>query len=139
MIRINDDLSISDEELVFSASRSSGPGGQNVNKVSSRVTVRFDTVHSSSLTDEQKQLILERLSTRANKDGVIRVSSQRHRSQLENRQAAVERFAELIGAALERKPARKRTKVPSRVLEQRLEEKRRRSRVKRGRSGNFDE
>lgn len=139
MIRINDDLSISDEELIFSASRSSGPGGQNVNKVSSRVTVRFDTVHSSSLTDEQKQLILQRLPTRANKDGVIRVSSQRHRSQLENRQAAVERFVELIGAALERKSARKRMKVPSRVIEQRLEEKRRRSRVKRERSGNFDE
>ena len=139
MIRINDNLSIPDEELVFSASRSSGPGGQNVNKVSTRVTVRFDVENSAFLTDEQKRLVLERLSTRVNKDGVIRVSSQRRRSQFENRQAAVERFVELIGAALERKPARKRTKVPSRIREQRLGEKKRRSQVKRKRSGKFEE
>jgi len=139
VIRINDDLSIPVEELVFSASRSGGPGGQNVNKVSTRVTVRFDVAHSPSLSDEQKRLILERLSTRANKDGVIRVSSQRYRSQLENRQMAIGRFVELVQSALVEKPARKRTKVPSRIREQRLDEKRRRSKIKRERSGKFEE
>ena len=134
MIQINDDVSIPDEEFVFTASRSSGPGGQNVNKVSTRVTIRFDVGNSASLTDEQKRLILELLSTRANKNGVIRVSSQRYRSQFENRQAAVERLAELMRTALERKLARKRTRVPSSIRQRRIEEKKRRGQIKRERS-----
>ena len=138
MIQINDDITISDEELFFIASRSGGPGGQNVNKVSTRVTVFFDVRNSPSLNDEQKQFILEHLSTRTNKEGVIRVSSQRHRSQFENRRAAVDRLVELMRAAFERKPVRKRTKAPAHVKERRLEEKKRRSLIKRERSRNFD-
>ncbi len=139
MIKINDDVSIPDEEFVFTASRSSGPGGQNVNKVSTRVTIRFDVGNSSSLTDEQKRQILVLLSTRANKNGVIRVSSQRYRSQFENRQAAVERLAELMRTALERKLSRKRTRVPTSIRQRRIEEKKRRGRVKLERSGKFDD
>ena len=139
MIKINDDVSVPDEEFIFSASRSSGPGGQNVNKVSSRVTIRFDVVNCASLTDEQKRLILESLSTRASKNGVIRVSSQRYRSQVENRLVAVERLTELLRTALERKPLRKPTRVPFGIKERRIEEKKRQGQKKRERSRTFDE
>ncbi|MCE5250140.1 aminoacyl-tRNA hydrolase [bacterium] len=130
MIEINKNIAIPDEELVFSASRSSGPGGQNVNKVSTRMTVRFNVIDSTVFTGEQKQRILERLATRANKEGVIRVASQRHRTQNANREEAAERLASLIREALKNKPVRRKTKKPLWVREQRLEVKKHRSLLK---------
>ena len=130
MIEINKNITIPDEELVFSASRSSGPGGQNVNKVNTRVTVRFDVTNSSVLTDEQKQRILELLETRINRDGILRVVSQRHRTQNANRDEAVERLASLIRKSLKKKPVRKKTKKPQRAQEQRLQIKKRQSLLK---------
>ena len=134
MIEIKKGTYISEDELVFKASRSSGPGGQNVNKISSRVTVFFDAANCQSLSDTQKRQILSRLATRADKKGVIRVVSQRHRSQKANRDTAVERLRQLLTAALKTKPVRKKTKVPYQAKQQRLEEKRRRSLLKQQRA-----
>lgn len=137
MIPINDDLSISESDLAFSASRSSGPGGQNVNKVSTRVTLRFDLEASPDLSAEQKQRIRERLPTRVSKQGVLSVSSQRERSQSANREAALQRLVELLRRALEVDPERRPTRAPRGVERRRLEDKRRRSRLKRERSRRY--
>ena len=134
MIEIRDGIEISEESIVFKFSRSGGPGGQSVNKVNTRVTALFDVANCESFSDEQKKRILTRLSTRANKDGVIRVVSQKYRTQKANRKVAVERLGELLREALKRKPVRKKTKVPERVRQRRLEEKKRRSMLKRRRT-----
>ena len=138
MIRINDAVSISEDEITFTASRAGGPGGQNVNKVSTRVMLLFDLAGSPSLTEEQKQRISVRLRTRVSKDGVLRVVSQKHRSQSANKEAAVERLAELLKEALVRQKPRKKTKVSRAAKERRLDEKRRRSQVKKQRSKKID-
>ena len=127
-------IEIPQEELVFKSSRSSGPGGQNVNKVNTRVTVLFDVANTSILSDAAKKRVLERLATRANKDGVIRVVSQRHRTQKANRTAASERLRQLVKEALQREPVRRKTKVPRGAIERRLEEKRQRSILKQQRA-----
>lgn len=127
------DLEIPDEELLFTTSRSSGPGGQNVNKVSTRVTLLFNVERSPSLSEEQRERIRRRLAGRINRDGVLRVTSQRYRTQAANREAVVARFAELITEALSQAPERVPTKVTAKATERRLEEKRRRSRVKQAR------
>ena len=130
MIEIRDGISISENQLVFKFSRSSGPGGQNVNKVNTRVTLFFDLANSANLSGLQKKRILKQLAGRASKEGVIRVVSQRHRTQKANRIAVVERLQELLNLALETKPIRKKTKVPNSARRKRLEEKKRRSIIK---------
>jgi len=130
MIEITDDIAICADELVFKASRSGGPGGQNVNKVNTRVTLFFDVAGCEAFYDIQKQRILRRLATRADKNGVIRVVSQKYRTQKANRRASVERLQELLREALKTKPVRKKTKVPERAHRRRLEEKKRRSMLK---------
>ena len=130
MVRINSDLSIPEREISFTFSRSSGPGGQNVNKLNTRVTLRFDVARSPSLTDEQRGMILERLPTRISREGILRVVSQKHRTQKMNREAATERFAELLREALVRIRPRKKRGIPAVVKKKRLEDKRRRSRLK---------
>jgi ribosome-associated protein len=135
MITITAGLAIPTDELTFTASRSSGPGGQNVNKLSTRVTLLFHVLRSQSLTEDQKQRILVKLKGRISKDGVLRVSCQQNRSQAANRDRAVERFVELLQQALTPKRSRKRTAVPASARERRLEEKKRRARVKAARGG----
>ncbi|MGO9016953.1 MAG: alternative ribosome rescue aminoacyl-tRNA hydrolase ArfB [Syntrophobacteraceae bacterium] len=134
MMKITDHISIPEEELSFTASHSSGPGGQNVNKVSSRVTLWFDVVNSPSLSQEQKELIQSRLATRIGKDGVMRVISQQTRSQVENKILAIERFAELLQDALRQAPMRKKTRVSKGAKLRRLEEKKQHSTLKSERS-----
>ncbi len=134
MIQIVDDISIPEDELVFKASRSGGPGGQNVNKVNTRITLFFDVAGCDVLSDIHKRRILTRLSTRADKNGVIRVVSQKFRTQKANRRAVVERLQELLREALKTKPVRKKTRVPERARLRRLEEKKRRSMLKRQRA-----
>jgi ribosome-associated protein len=133
MIRILPGLSIPDEELTFTASRSGGPGGQNVNKVNSKVTLYFDVGASPSLSPEQKRRILSKLSARVNSQGVLRVMSQRSRSQAINRDVAEIRFAELLRGALASPKVRRKTEVPPARRRSRLEEKRHNSDIKRGR------
>ena len=135
MILVTDRFAIPVEELTFTASRSSGPGGQNVNKLSTRVTLQFDVLRSPSLVEDQKQRILVKLKSRISKDGVLRISCQRSRSQAANRDGAVERFVELLRQALTRRLPRKRTALPASARERRLEDKKRRSRVKAARTG----
>jgi ribosome-associated protein len=134
MIRVTDDLSIPENEISFTASRSGGPGGQNVNKVSSRVTLSFDVRNSSALSEEQKETIIEELGGRINKDGILRVISQRTRSQDMNRTDALERFAGLIAMALTPKRLRIKTRVPSGARENRLDKKKKRTTIKQTRS-----
>ena len=127
MIRINDEVAINDGELRFEFSRSSGPGGQNVNKVETKVRLLFDVRNSSSLTADQRDRIEERLATRITKDHVLHVTSQRHRTREANRRAAVERFSELLDEALAEEEPRIASKVPKAQRKRRLESKRRRS------------
>jgi ribosome-associated protein len=134
MIEITSDISICEDELVFKASRSGGPGGQNVNKVSTRVTLLFDMANSASLSKLQKEQLLKRLATRVDKNGVIRVVSQKFRTQKANREAAVRRLQELLREALKTPRARKKTKVPQWARQRRLEEKRQRSLLKQRRT-----
>jgi len=118
---------IPEGELVFKASRSSGPGGQNVNKLNTRVMVLFDVAGSPSLSDQQKQQVLSRLVRRIDKEGVLHVAAQKHRSQEANRRAAVERLQQLVQEALQPEPVRRKTKAPAAARERRLQEKKQRS------------
>ncbi len=133
MLTVNDDLVLPERELSYRTSRSSGPGGQNVNKVETKVTVLFDVATSSVLSDSQKERVRERLATRTSQAGVLRVVSQRHRTQAANKEAARDKLAELLALALERKKKRTRTRVPAKTRRKRLEGKRRRSELKRQR------
>jgi ribosome-associated protein len=138
MMEVNESLQIPDSELQFSASRSGGPGGQNVNKVNSKVTIEFDVAKSPSLTDEQRARILEKLRTRINSDGVLQVTSQVYRTQSANRDAAVARMTELLRGAFIEKKKRKPTRVSRKAKEKRLEQKKERSELKRHRSRVLD-
>jgi len=127
-------LAIPAGEISFTASRSGGPGGQNVNKVSSKVILAFNVVQSAALSEEQKQMILGKLATRINKEGILQIASQRTRSQELNRADVLDRFSDLLRQALTPRRARVKTRVPSGAKQQRLEEKRKRSLTKQTRS-----
>jgi ribosome-associated protein len=117
-------------ELRYSASRSSGPGGQNVNKVSTKVELRFSVISSFLLSDEEKKLLVSALASRINEEGELILVCQRERSQSRNRDLVTERFYSLLVKALT--PAKKRRPtVPTHgSVEKRLSEKRRRSEAK---------
>jgi len=134
MIKIRNNIEISESQLAFKFTRSSGPGGQNVNKVNTRVTVYFDVAGCDSLTEVQKQRILSHLKTRADKAGTIRVVSQRYRTQKANKAVAIERLVKLLEEALKTKPERKKTGIPHYAIEQRLKQKKQRSLLKRQRA-----
>ena len=124
---------IPDSELEFEFSRSGGPGGQNVNRVETRVTLKFDVAASETLAEFEKRRVRDALQTRINKNGVLRVTSQRHRTREANRRAAIERFEELIEVALKPQRPRVKTRVSKGAKRRRLDQKRRRSQIKQGR------
>ena len=134
MISITSTLSIPDSEISFYASRSSGPGGQHVNKTSSKVTLVFNVQESLSLSEHQKMMIISRLGGRINSKGELQISCEEQRSQFRNKEEAVSRFARILADAL--KPVRKRrkTKIPYSAKRKRIDNKKKRSEVKRGRS-----
>jgi len=134
MIRITDTISLDESALEESFVRSSGAGGQNVNKVSSAVQLRFDARRSPSLPNDVAIRLMRLAGSRLTKEGVIVIVAQAHRDQARNRAEARERLIELIReAALEPKP-RRATKVPKSAKRERLEAKKRRSDIKRHRS-----
>ncbi len=134
MISITSTLSIPDSEISFYASRSSGPGGQHVNKTSSKVSLVFNVQDSPSLSDDQKMLIISVIGGRINSKGELHISCEEHRSQFRNKEEAISRFAKILGDAL--KPVRKRrkTKIPYSAKRKRLDSKKKRAEVKQGRS-----
>jgi ribosome-associated protein len=135
MIRINDTISIGEDEVSETFIRSSGPGGQNVNKLATAVQLRFDVRHSPSLPHEVRAR-LERLSgKRLTRDGVLVITAQRHRTQERNRDDALDRLVELIRAAAVRPTPRRPTKPTFGSKVRRLEGKKRRSGVKAMRQG----
>lgn len=126
-------------ELQFLFSRSGGPGGQNVNKVESRVELLFDVGSSAGLTEEQKSLIRSRLHRRIDAGGRIRIVVQDSRSQWKNRETAVERFVEMLRGALVTPKARKPTKSTAGGRARRIEAKKKRGSVKKMRKVRGDE
>jgi ribosome-associated protein len=135
MLRITDTISIDESELEESFVRSSGPGGQNVNKVSSAVQLRFDARHSPSLPNDVAIRLMRLAGSRLTKEGVIVIVAQRHRDQARNRAEARERLFDLIREAAVKPKPRRATKVPKAVKRQRLEAKKHRADIKRKRSG----
>lgn len=130
MLNIPGKLAIPESELRFTFSRSSGPGGQNVNKVESRVTLWFDIDASPSLTRSQKQKIRSRLASRINEAGFLSLSSSRHRTQKANREDVMQRLQALMEEAFKERPVRKKTRIPRRAKEKRLRAKKRKSMIK---------
>ncbi len=129
-IFINDRLSIPTAELDFRFSRSSGPGGQHVQRSDTRVELLFNVATSPSLTDEQRARITARLGNQIDGEGVLRVVSSETRSQLENRESAVKRFQALLAAAMRVHKRRVPTKPSAAAREARLTEKKVRSQHK---------
>ena len=110
-------------EITFQTSRSSGPGGQNVNKVESRVELRWHLLDSQVLTDAQKALILEKLSNQLTAEGLLLITAQDERSQFRNKEIALARFHELLLKSLRRPKPRKATKPSKGAVRKRLEGK----------------
>ncbi len=129
-LRITDDLVIDDSELEFEFARSGGPGGQNVNKVETKVTVLWDLTASPSLDVDQRVRLESELASRITKDGVLRVTSQRHRTREANRADALDRFVGIVADALVERAPRRRTRTPAKAKRRRLEAKRRRAEKK---------
>jgi ribosome-associated protein len=134
MIEINKELSISQGDLSFVFSRSSGPGGQNVNKVSTRATLLFNIDNCPTLSETQKHLLHTRLAKRIDSDGLLRVTCQDYRTQSANRRGALLRFVELLVAAMKRKPPRKKTRPSQAARKKRMENKKRRGDLKQQRA-----
>lgn len=110
-------------EFIFSASRSGGPGGQNVNKVSSKIELRFNVKESNLLSIEEKEIILVKLINKINHEGELVLVSQTERSQLANKEKVIEKFYSLISKALTTQKKRKPTKPTKTSKEKRLESK----------------
>ena len=133
MIEIPHGPHIADEELVLRATRGGGPGGQHVNKVSTRIELTFDVDASPSLTPEQRSTVRQKLARRISAEGVLRIVAQDDRSQIANRKAAMARFVELMSRAFAPVKKRRPTRATKASRERRLVGKKRRAEVKQGR------
>jgi ribosome-associated protein len=112
-----------EKEINFSVSRSSGPGGQNVNKVNSKVTLKFDVRNSLLLTEEEKEILLRKLTTKLTASGILILTSQDSRSQLENRDGVLQKFNQVLSKAFEKRKARKATKPSKSSVQKRVNKK----------------
>jgi ribosome-associated protein len=126
-------------EFVFNATRSSGPGGQNVNKVSTRIELRFDIMNSALLNENEKLLLLNRLKSKISKEGILIIVTQTERSQFENKERSVQKFYTLITKALTPVKKRRKTLPTAASRVKRKEGKVKQSMKKARRKPSFDE
>jgi ribosome-associated protein len=138
-LEVTDRVSIPRDELSIRASRSGGAGGQHVNTSSTRIELLWNVAQTRALPDDVRARVLERLRSRTNAEGLIRIVSSEHRSQLRNREAAEARLVKLVRGALAIPRARRKTAPTRASKEARLEAKKRRSEIKKRRgSGDFE-
>ncbi len=131
------DFDLLEKELVYKASRSGGAGGQNVNKVSTKIELNFDLVNSVALSEEQKLMISEKLAARITNDGILQIIAQTERTQLKNKKVALTRFRELIASCFVVQKVRKPSQIKKVVKEKRKEAKQRQSALKSNRRKDF--
>jgi ribosome-associated protein len=139
MIRVTDSISIAEQELEERFIRASGPGGQNVNKLSTAVQLRFDVRRSPALTDGVRRRLERLAGKRLTREGVLVITAQRHRTQERNRQDALDRLIELIRQAAVVPIKRRPTKPTKASRERRIESKKRRATVKGWRRSGADD
>ena len=120
-------------ELKFKAVRSSGAGGQNVNKVASKVVLSFDLANSLGLTQDEKELLQTKIATKLTQDNILIITCEEDRSQLKNKEVVVKKFIKTIENGLKTPKERKETKIPKAVKEKRLQEKKSTASIKENR------
>jgi len=130
MIKITEKISVNENEIKEEFIRSSGPGGQNVNRVATAVQLRFDVANSPSLPSDVRNRLLRIAGKRATEEGILIIEARRYRSQEKNRKDALDRLITLIVKATQKPKMRRKTKPTYESIRKRLESKRRRSRVK---------
>jgi ribosome-associated protein len=133
VLPVNASFAIPRSELQYRASRSGGAGGQHVNTSSTRIELLWDLTHSVAVSDEQRQLLSEKLRARLDADGSVRVVASDRRSQLQNRESAEERLVDIVRRALVVPKKRKATRPSKAAKQKRLNEKKKRSQQKRDR------
>jgi ribosome-associated protein len=138
LIPINEKLALPVSEMQFRFSTGGGPGGQHVNKTATRVTLLFDVANSPSLGEETRARLLNRLASRLDRHGLLHIDVHESRSQWQNRATAIARFQSLVADALVENPERRPTRPSRRARQERLEDKRRRSAVKKDRQRRWD-
>ena len=137
-VRVSRSLEIPESELETTFSTSGGPGGQHANKASTRVELRWNIADSDVLGPRQRARLLDKLQHRIDSKGVLRVVSDAHRSQLRNRADVEKRLGEIVAAALKKEKPRRKTEPSRAAKEKRLQQKRRRSELKKSRRPDFD-